>query len=322
KADNLAVVVTHEALGIAELFGKFRIGEESAPIEEEEDEEQEEVRRHRLLTEDYQAGDQVLHLNSTNNLEKGDQVTVKFFNTDGKEQRHYFVIEDVIGNGKLQVTPLEVDIPKDTPARKSPTSERIFTQFKGHVGLEWYLLIDGEYISIAEFREREALRRKGLAKDAEGEIITSRGQRLKDLAPEFYQLAIEGLQVEEQKIDIPYQQLVSFRPDEEKKDRQQYYRKQINQAINGILFDKILVPDGSKGRSLIEQSLKSLNFPSEKKEPKNSDILFNGIFGHVKRVTGKQWGEHQTEEEYEAAKNIAIEKLQEVREELKKRQGH
>ena len=46
------------------------------------------------------------------------------------------------------------------------------------------------------------------------------------------------------------------------------------------------------------------------------------IFGYVKRQTGKEWRDHQTDDEYEAAKKLAFEKLQEVRSEIKKRHGY
>ncbi|MCT7988949.1 hypothetical protein [Laspinema olomoucense] len=67
--------------------------------------------------------------------------------------------------------------------------------------------------------------------------------------------------------------------------------------------------------------LQSLISSSPKKAANNSDLLFAGIFGHIKRETGKEWKEHQTEEEYENAKKIALKKLEEIRKELRKRLG-
>ncbi len=68
--------------------------------------------------------------------------------------------------------------------------------------------------------------------------------------------------------------------------------------------------------------LECLKGYSQKISKKNLDFLMSQIFGYVKRQTGKEWGDHQTDDEYEAAKKLAFEKLQEVRSEIKKRHGY
>lgn len=320
QSDNLAVVVTHAALGIDDLFNKFSEGEEAILVEEES--EQEEIQRHRVLSDKYSAGDELLHLSSTDGLHIGDQVMVKTYDNLGKEQKYYFQIEDVVGDGTLQVTPISVDIPKDSPARKSYKTDDDTIQFKGHIGLEWYLLIDGEYISINDYCRKEAIKRKGFNLDKDGEVVTSSGRKIKYLETEAYQLILEGIERESEKIEIPYSQLVSCRPDQEKKDRQQYYQKQVKGAILNLLSNKFLVPDGKDGTSLIGLELECIKGYSQKIAKKNLDFLMSQIFGYVKRQTGKEWGDHQTDDEYEAAKKLAFEKLQEVRSEIKKRHGY
>ena len=83
-----------------------------------------------------------------------------------------------------------------------------------------------------------------------------------------------------------------------------------------------MVPDGKDGTSLIGLELECLKGYSQKMAKKNLDFLMSQIFGYVKRQTGKEWGDHQTDDEYEAAKKLAFEKLQEVRSEIKKCHGY
>jgi superfamily II DNA or RNA helicase len=320
QSDNLAVVVTHAALGIDKLFNKFLAGEEAILVEEESEEE--EIKRHRVLTDNYSAGDELLHLSSTDGLHTGDQVMVKTYDNLGKEQKYYFQIEDVVGDGTLQVTPISVEIPKDSPARKSYNNDDDAIQFKGHIGLEWYLLIDGEYISINDYRRKEVIKKRNFDLDKDGEIINSSGIKIKNFGPELHQGIVDLIEHELKTIEIPYNQLVSCRPDQEKKDRQQSYRKQVNRAIYNLLSDQLFVPDGKDGTSLIELELECLKGCSQKTAEKNSDFLMSQIFGYVKRQTGKEWRDHQTDDEYEAAKKLAFEKLQEVRSEIKKRHGY
>ena len=81
----------------------------------------------------------------------------------------------------------------------------------------------------------------------------------------------------------------------------------------------ILTIDGTKGRNLINQPLDSLESYVGKPPRDNYELLCSGVLGHVKRTTGKKWQAYQTEEEFEAAVNIAFKKIEEVREELKAR---
>lgn len=104
ESDNLAVVVTHDALGIDELFEQFRSGVEYLTIEDEvEDEAEEDVVRSRYLTDDYQAGDILLHLNNTDGLSTEDEVRVQVYDREGKESIYAFVVEKVVGKGTIQV---------------------------------------------------------------------------------------------------------------------------------------------------------------------------------------------------------------------------
>lgn len=121
---------------------------------------------------------------------------------------------------------------------------------------------------------------------------------------------------EEEKVDIPFQKLVSCRPDLEKKELQQYHLQRVKKAIYDV---SLLALDGSKGKNLIDQPLESLEGHMRKPARDNRTILYSGILGHVKCATGKKWQAHQTEEEFEAAVKIAFNKIEEVREELKAR---
>ncbi len=315
-SDNLAVVVTHQTLGIGELFEQFRAGVEYLTIEDQEEEETSDVVRSRYLTDTYLAGETVLHLNSTDGLSPGDEVRVQVLDNEGKESIYSFSVEEIVGQGTIQVFPLLVDIPEGSLARKASSREENTAQFVGHLGLQWYLLINGQYISVKEYRRRKALEQRNLTIDEQGEITTASGKRISDVEPEFRQMVLDLVLQEEAKVDIPVQQLVSCRPDLEKKELQQYHLKRIKKAIYDL---SLLTLDGSKGKNLINQPLKSLEAQIDNSTRDNHGVLYKGILGHVKRKTGKKWQAHQTEEEFDAAVEIALEKIEEVREELKAR---
>lgn len=316
QSDNLAVIVTHESLGIGELFEQFRTGYQYLTVENEVYEEDSDVLRSRYLTDDYRAGDSVLHLNSTKGLSAGDEIRVQDRDHEGNQLNYSFIVEEVVDKGTVQVFPLLVDIEEGSLARKAPSKEENSTQFIGHLSLQWYLLIDGRYVRVEEYRRRKALEQRNLTLDKEGEITTANGQRINDLAPEFRQMVLDLVIQEEAKIDIPFQQLVSCRPDLEKKEIQQHHLKRVRGAIYDVSRFAL---DGTKGRNLIDQPLESIKTPTGKPPRSNYDLLCSGILGYVKRTTGKKWQDYQTEEEFGAAVDIAFEKLEEVREELKAR---
>jgi superfamily II DNA or RNA helicase len=316
QSDNLAIVVTHEALGIGEIFEQFRAGVEYLILEDEENDETSDVVRSRYLTDDYFAGQAILHLNSTDGISPGDEVRVQDYDNEGKEAIYSFLVEEVVGKGEIKVFPLLVDIPVGSLARKANNREENIAQFVGHLGLQWYLLIDGQYISVEEYRRRKALEQRNLTLDQQGEITTSEGKRVSDLAPEFRQMVLDLVLQEEAKVDIPFQQLVSCRPDLEKKELQQYHLKRIKKSIYDV---SLLTLDGIKGKNLINHPLELLETHINKSTRDNYSLLCSGILGHVKRTTGKKWQEYQTEEEFETAVRIAFKKIEEVREELKAR---
>lgn len=186
----------------------------------------------------------------------------------------------------------------------------------GHLGLHWYLQIDGKYIRVDEYRRRKALEQRNLTLDQKGEITDADGTRVNDLPPVFRQMVLDLVLQEEAKIDIPFQQLVSCRPALEKKEIQQYHLKRVKKAIYEV---SILALDGTNGRNLINQPLESIKIHTGKPPRDNFQLLCSGVLGHVKRTTGKKWQAYQTEEEFEDAVNIAFKKIEEVREELKAR---
>jgi superfamily II DNA or RNA helicase len=316
QSDNLAVVVTHESLGIGELFEQFRAGLQYLTVEDEEEKEDSDVLKSRYLTDDYWAGDPVLHLNSTEGLLAGDEIRVQDYDPEGNQLNYSFLIEEILDKGTAQVFPLLVDIGVGSLARKASHKEEVSTQFIGHLGLQWYLLIDGKYIRVDEYRRMKALEQRNLTLDQKGEITDVDGTRVNDLPPAFRQMVLDLVLQEEAKIDIPFQQLVSCRPDLEKKEIQQYHLKRVRKAIYDV---SILARDGSKGRNLINQPLKSLKTHAGKTPRDNFQLLCSGVLGHVKGTTGKKWQAYQTEEEFEDAVNIAFKKIEEVREELKAR---
>jgi hypothetical protein len=317
KSDNSAVVVTHEALGISELFQQFITGEEHIIIEDELPAEFDEIRG-RTLDNDYKAGDTILCLNNTDGLLEGDEIIVKTCDSNGDEQTLVFSIEKVIDKENLEVFPLLVDIPKGALARKAVSRDQSDSEFIGHLGLRWYLRINGKDISVEEYRRQKALEKRDLRRNEEGEIVTLQGQNIQDLDPTIRQMVLDLLTQEEEKVDIPFQNVqVSALPGQAKKCLQDYHLKKVKKEIIDLAT---LALDGRKGKDLINNPLQSLSkYVSEKVVPNNETLLNASIFRYVKRISGKKWSEHKTEEEFEIVVKIALEKIGEVREELKTR---
>ncbi|NJO50315.1 MAG: hypothetical protein HC840_13755 [Leptolyngbyaceae cyanobacterium RM2_2_4] len=130
-------------------------------------------------------------------------------------------------------------------------------------------------------------------------------------------MVIDLLTQEEEKVDIPFQNVeVAALPGQSKKGLQDYHRKRIQKAVIDI---SSLALDGRRGRDLINNPLESLKEYTGRAASDNEKLLHESIFRCVKRKTDKKWSEHKTEEEFEAAVQIAFEKIEEVREELKAR---
>jgi hypothetical protein len=316
QSDNSAVVVTHEALGISELFEQFIQGEEHIVIEDELVAEAD-VIRNRTLQDDYQAGDTVLCLNNTDGLSDGDEILVRVPDSKGEEQTFVFSVERVLDDKTVEVFPLLVDIPQGALARKAASREENSSEFIGHLGLRWYLRVNGKDVSVEEYRRQKALEQRELTRNEKGEIVTLQGQKIQDLDPTIRKMVIDLLTQEEEKVDIPFQniEVVAF-PGQSKKGLQEYHRKRIQKAVIDI---SSLAVDGRRGRDLINNPLESLKEYTGKTASDNEKLLHESIFRCVKRKTDRKWSDHKTEEEFEAAVQIAFEKIEEVREELKAR---
>ena len=317
QSDNSAVVVTHEALGISDLFEQFIRGEEHIVIEDDPLAENDDAIRSRILQDSYQAGDTVLCLNNTDGLSDGDEIRVQVLDSKGEEQTFVFNVEKVIDKETIEVFPLLVDVPQGSLARKVASREDNDSEFIGHLGLRWYLRVNGKDVSVEEYRRQKALDQRELTRNEKGEIITLQGQKIQDLDPTFRKMVIDLLTQEEEKVDIPFQNIeVIALPGQSKKGLQDYHRKRIQKAVIDIAN---LALDGRKGRDLTNHPLDSLKDFTGRAEPNNETLLHESIFRCVKRKTGKKWSDYKTEEEFEAAVQIAFKKIEEVREELKAR---
>jgi len=232
QADNLAVVVTHEALKIGDLFEQFVSGDEYVTVD---DENEEGVNRNRILTDDYRAGDTMLHLTNTDGLSSGDEVIVKTLDHEGKEQTSSFNVTKVLGKGTLEVFPLLVDIPQGCPARKVADKEESNAEFIGHVRLRWHLRINGKDIPVEEYRRQKALERENLIQNEDGEISTPEGERISDLPSQYRRMILEQLRQDEGQIELPFQDLeISCLPGETKKGMQEHHLKRIRRAVKDI----------------------------------------------------------------------------------------
>ena len=316
-ADNMGVVVTHEALQISDLFEQFLNGDEYVTIDSEEDDDDVERNGNRFTTDFYHAGDAVLHLNNTGGLSSGDEVVVQTYDDEGNEQKIIFSVEDVVDKNTVAVFPLLVDLPEGSPTRKAISREESNSEFIGHIRLSWHLRIDGKDVPIEEYRRQKALEQKELIQNKEGEIITPGGERISDLPLAFRQIILDALKEEENKVELPFDKLeISCLPGQQKKALQEYHLKRIKRAVINL---SLLALDGKGGRNLLINPPKSLKEYANKPSSNNEQFLHRAILSHVKRETGKEWKKHQTEEEFESAVQLALRKIEEVREELRLR---
>jgi superfamily II DNA or RNA helicase len=316
QADNMAVVVTHEALGISELFEQFLNGNEYVTVDGEEDVDAEQ-NRNRFTTGFYHAGDAVLHINNTDGLSNGDEIIIQTYDYEGKEQKIIFSVEDVIDKETIAVFPLLVDLPEGSPARKATNKEESASEFIGHIKLSWHLRIDGKDVPIEEYRRQKALEQRDLIQNQEGEIVTAEGERISDLPLKFRQIILDALKEDESKVELPFDNLEIFcLPGQQKKALQEYHLKRIKKAVIDL---SLLALDGKTGRNLLVQTPNSLMHYANKPASNNEQFLHGAILSHVKHETGKEWKKHQTEEEFESAVQIALRKIEEVRQELRLR---
>lgn len=312
EADNMAVIVTHDALRIEELYNRFVQGD---PYKIVEDEEETSESQGRVLIGDYKAGETILNLTNTSGLASEDELIVKVFDGQGRERSLTFFVEEVNENGTLSVTPLMVDIQQGTPARKAPRLEEISTDFIGHLGLKWYIKNDdGTEISFEEYQKRKALENKNLLTNDQGEIINAQGQKVTDLPQEFQRIILESLKQAEEEVEIPIQSLTSScRPDLERKNLQSSYNKKIKSAIYAVCRYAL---DGNSGKDLIVNPLNSLQGFTKNTSKDNTQCLISAVFSYVKSTTGKEWKHHKDEAEFIQAHEIALHKIDEVKQEM------
>jgi superfamily II DNA or RNA helicase len=313
EADNMGIIVTHDALGIEDLYNHFVQGDPYKIVEEEEEVGESQGR---LLADDYKAGDSTLQLTSTNGLSSEDELIVKVFDNKGQEKSITFFVEEILEDGVISVTPLMVDIEQGSPARKAPRVEEISTDFIGHVGLKWYIKTsDGSEISIEEYQRRKALEKNNLLTDTNGEIVTPQGQKITELSPAFQEMILKGLRQSEEEVEIPTQSLVpeSCRPDIARKNLQSSYKKRVTRAIYDVCRYTL---ESASGKDLVNNPLKCLIGFDKQSNKTNDQYLISAIFSFVKKTTEKKWSEHNDENEFIEAHDIALEKIEEVRQEL------
>jgi hypothetical protein len=161
------------------------------------------------------------------------------------------------------------------------------------------------------------------------------------MPPSTYETFVKELEIDiEHSEVIPPHPAVSCRPDEIKRQNATKYGRAISSSIYKLLDQKCLIPDGSSGKSLIDNPLECL-LPLMVRESEleaangvvnpdviasdfyknNGQMLHKVVFAYIKRQTGKKWGIHESISEYELAVKVAKELLVNVRSELIKRRG-
>jgi len=246
-------------------------------------------------------------------------------------------VEAVLNDNTVEITPIWSDLPAGADIVKKPVRKElreIQANFIDHIGLDWCVLHEGEFIKFSDYRRRVVLRRHNLDVDKEGEIVTEQGMRLRNVMPSSaYQFFLKGLEseIEQADIEIPHP-AVPCRPDEIKKSLQEKYGQRIRACIFDLLDSTWLIPDGRTGRSLIVNPLKcveplmshenddgllvSFNYQN------NVQLLHKVVFAHIKETTGKKWGMHETESDYAAAEKIAREFISLFKRELEQRRAN
>lgn len=322
-ADNMAVVLTHESLQLDELFAQFVYGVETVEVPDETT-----TYQPRVVDAPYSAGDELLVLTHVDGLAPGDTIRIRIQEESGNCRVEEVEVQQILDDFSIKIEPIDLDVPCGSPARRMPerTSTGHEFEFQGHVGLDLWVYVDGEYQRYSEYKRTMILSSRGLRTSEDGIVLTSEGMPLNEILPEgAYELFLRGLEQEVATRELPPPTAsVCTRPDLQQQSWQDGYSKQIRQAIARLLNETRIIPDGREGTSLLETSLQTLAHISQvegwsetqSKIRNNSHFLHYAIFAHLKDAMQCRWANYTSEFNYRQAVALAQQKLQEIRTEL------
>ena len=248
-------------------------------------------------------------------------------------------VESVLDNNTVQVVPNWCDIPVGAKLdRTKRTIQEPNANFIDHLNLDWQIMVEGELISHLDYKKQVIIKDKGLQLNDAGEICAN-GVSLKlTLPPGAYDTFLKGLETEiaEAVVEVPHSSTAIARPDLAKKSLSEKYGGQIRGLIYDLLNNSYLVPDGSKGKSLLNSPVKLLKDAIARKGESdakkvcfknNSQLIHSAVFGYIKDRTLRTFAEH-SEKQYLEAKSLAKKYLSElqfqlhkIREQNKKNRG-
>ena len=238
-------------------------------------------------------------------------------------------VESVLDNNTVQVVPNWCDIPVGAKLdRTKRTVEEPNANFIDHLNLDWQIMVEGELISYLDYKKQVIIKDKGLQLNDAGEICAN-GVSLKlTLPPGAYDTFLKGLETEiaEAVVEVPHSSNAIARPDLAKKSLSERYGAQIRGLIYDLLDNSYLVPDGGKGKSLLNSPVKLLKDAIDRKGESdakkvcfknNSQLIHSAVFGYIKDRTKRTFAEH-SEKQYLEAKSLAKKYLNELQFQLQK----
>jgi len=187
------------------------------------------------------------------------------------------------------------------------------------------VVIDGELISYQTYQRRVILQKHGMNLDQDGEIVVG-GVRLKDtMPPAAFAIFLKGIEAEitQTVVDVPHSDVIA-RPDKAKLEMQERYGVKVRSLVNDLFKQRGLIRDGVNGNSLVERPVELLAQAIERvrargEEPSfrsNSELVHAAVFGFVKDKTARSWSEHQDEQQYKEACQMANQYLLKLKEQL------
>ncbi|MBV8884124.1 MAG: hypothetical protein JO235_09015 [Chroococcidiopsidaceae cyanobacterium CP_BM_RX_35] len=235
-------------------------------------------------------------------------------------------VEAVLDGNAVQIAPAWFDFPAGAEVSRSrPKLAERQADFVQHVGLDWQVVVDGELISYQVYQRRAVLQKHGMNLDQDGEIVVV-GVRLRDTMPAAtFELLLKGIEAEiaQTAIDVPHSDAIA-RPDKAKLEMQERYGARVRSLVNDLFKQRGLIRDGVNGNSLVEKPVELLAQAMERvrargEEPSfrsNSELVHAAVFGFVKDRSTRSWSEHQDEQQYKEACQMANQYLLQLREQL------
>ncbi|WP_317111071.1 hypothetical protein [Chroococcidiopsis sp. SAG 2025] len=232
----------------------------------------------------------------------------------------------MLDDRQVQIAPAWSDIPAGVEITKFRANfELPPATFLHHVGLDWQILVEGKLVSYSDYRKKVVLQQRGMDLDADGEIVIG-GVRLGDTMPTAaYEIFLKGLEAElaTAEVEVPQSDRV-VRLDKAKLEMQAQYGSGVRSLVNELFMQRGLIKDGAHGRALVDRPVQLLaaaitRIREKGHEPNfanNSALLHSAAFGYIKEQTGCGWSEHQGEEEYRKALNLARRFVLQLREQL------